>query len=179
MSYNGPLPPPANSTAVDKTVLFQVATQMISDLNVSDFVYMSDSEIQSEFQVEGVYWSSNLGGVIGGVSLINRGTMKELNDTDGADVSFLAERCTGDMATSFRSIPVPDILMREIRAICVTPNGTIESRLTKALIGENVLYTLLIFSNENTGQPPVMRDQVSADIAVRAASFVRVSSAGQ
>lgn len=172
MSYNAPLPPPANSTAVDKTVLFQVATQMIADLQLTDFKYMTQQEGIDTFQTDGVFWTSGANGLVGGVASVPKGPMLTLSETDGGDVTFLSKRCNGDLATSFRAIPATDVLIREIRAICVESGVVTESYMTKALVGDNVVYTMLIFAGAATANEPVSRDEVSANVALKTASFI-------
>lgn len=180
MMYNGGVPPvsPALSAVTDKTVLFQVATQMITDLQVADFVYLSDQEAQAQFRTSGVFWASAANGVIGGVTSVPRGTVVNLSDTDGGDVSFLSSRCQGDMATTFRSIAVPDVLAREVHAVCVSGTSTTESYMTKALVGDTIIYTLLIFADAAPDQAPVSRSDLSANAAIKAASYVRNSADG-
>lgn len=175
MVYSGGVPNGGGipSASFDKTVLFQVATQMISDLQVSDSVYLTDQQAMAEFQTDGVFWTSAANGITGGVASIPKGTLVQLSDTDGQDVSFLSKRCGGDMATTFRSIPIPDILAREIRAVCLFEGKSVESRLTKALIGDNVLYTLLVFSETLPTAESTENGDVSANAAIRAASFIK------
>lgn len=172
MAYSAPAPVSPNPSSVDKTVLFQVATQMISDLKLTNFSYMTQQEGIDTFQTDGVFWSSSSNGLIGGVASVPKGRLLTLSETDGSDVSFIGKRCHGDLATTFRSIPSTDVLIREIRAICVEGNSITESRITKMLIGDNVIYTLLIFSGAPTKNEPVSRDEVSADVALKTASFL-------
>ena len=172
MSYNGASAPIVNNTGFDKTVLFQVATQMISDLQLIDFQYMTHQEGIDNFQTDGVFWTSASNGLIGGVAAVPKGTMLTLADTDGSDVAFLSKRCSGDLATSFRAIPATDVLLREIRSMCVTGSTTTESYMTKALIGDNVIYTLIIFTGLSGPAETVPRDEVNANIALKTASFI-------
>jgi hypothetical protein len=172
MSYNGPPPPPANSSTVDKTVLFQVATQMISDLHLADFKYMTEQEGIDTFQTDGVFWTSGANSLVGGVASVPKGPMLTLSDTDGSDVTFLSKRCHGDLATTFRAIPATDVLIREIRAVCLEGGIATESHMTKALIGDNVVYTILIFTGASGDNEPASRDEVSANVAIKTASFI-------
>ena len=172
MSYNGPLPPTTNSNAVDKTILFQVATQMIADLQLTDFKYMTQQEGIDTFQTDGVFWTSGANGLVGGVASVPKGPMLTLSETDGGDVTFLSKRCKGNLATSFRAIPATEVLIREIRAICVESGVVTESYMTKALVGDNVVYTMLIFDGAAAANEPVSRDEVSANVALKTASFI-------
>lgn len=172
MSYSGIVPPAANSPSFDKTVLFQVATQMISDLNVSDFRYMTQQEGIDTFQTDGVFWTSSSSGLVGGVASVPKGSLLTLSDTDGSDVTFLGKRCSGDLATTFRAIPATDVLLREIRAICVDGSSSTETYMTKALIGEDIVYTILIFNGTPGPSEPVSREEASANAALNAASFI-------
>lgn len=172
MTYNAPPPSPANSSSLDKTVLFQVATQMISDLQLTDFKYMTQQEGLDTFQTDGVFWTSGSNFLVGGVASVPKGPMLTLSDTDGSDAAFLSNRCHGDLATTFRAIPAKDVLIREIRAICLEGGITTESHMTKALIGDNVVYTILIFTGAAGPSENVSRDEVSANVALKTASYI-------
>lgn len=172
MSFNATSTPIASTAGLDKTILFQVATQMISDLKLVDFKYMSQQEGYDKFQADGVFWTSVSNGILGGVAAVPKGTMLTLAETDGSDVAFLSKRCNGDLATSFRAIPATDVLIREIRSICVTGDATTESYMTKALIGDNVVYTILVFEGSSSQTETVPRNEVNANVAVKTASFI-------
>lgn len=172
ISYNGATPPNLTSYSVDKTVLFQVATQMISDLHVTDFNYMTEQQGLAAFEVDGVFWTSSSNGLVGGVASVPKGSLLRLSETDGSDVTFLSKRCGGDLATTFRSIPATDVLIREVKAVCIKDGVATESHMTKALIGDTVVYTMLIFSGATEQSEPISRDEISANVAVKTASFI-------
>ncbi len=162
----------------DKTMLFQVATQMISELQVSDFRYLTPQEVTARFQSDGVFWTSDASGITGGVAMLPLGSNKSLSDTDGDDVDFLAKGCKGEVATTFKPIAMPDMLAREIRALCIDGEMHSESLLTKVLIGDQVLYMLLMFSGDESVVAPVSRQERSEQAVVRAANYVKGELAG-
>lgn len=172
MSFNAGSTPIASAAILDKTILFQVATQMISDLKLVDFRYMTQQEGYDKFQADGVFWTSTSNGILGGVAAVSKGTILTLAETDGSDVAFLSKRCSGDLATSFRAIPSTDVLIREIRSICAIDGTTTESYMTKALIGDNVVYTILIFEGLSSPSETIPRNEVNANVAVKTASFI-------
>jgi hypothetical protein len=172
MSYNAAPPPSLAPTSVDKTVLFQIATQMISDLHVTDFNYMTEQEGLAAFETDGVFWTSSSNGLVGGIASVPKGSLLTLSETDGSDVAFLSKRCGGDLATTFRSIPATDVLIREIRAVCIKSGVVTESHMTKALIGDTVVYTMLIFNGAAEQSSPISRDELSANVAIKSASFI-------
>lgn len=163
----------ASASPVDKTLLFQVATGMIADLGMNDFVYLSEAETKALFQSDAVAWSSPSMGVLGGVVAMAADGLQQLKETDAQDFAFLAEGCEGEVATTARNVSMTDYQSRELRAMCVDGDESTESLLNKTLVGETVLYTLLVFSQASTVNEPQKRQELSEQAAIRAASFVK------
>lgn len=161
----------------DKTLLFQIATGMISDLALSDFRYLTDEEaslyFSADMQVPAVFWSSESAGLFGGVLATPAGDVKRLRETDGGDIAYLGQFCGGEIATTARDLPFPDLTAREIRALCISDNAQTEAYMTKILIGNQILYTILEFNGSSAAQAPQDRSTMSEGAAVRAASFLR------
>ncbi len=168
--------PPVGQTAsipsVDKTVLFQVATGMIADMGISDFVYLSEADTTAIFGSDAVAWKSQTVGILGGVVTVSADGLEQLKQTDGQDFDFLSKSCEGDVATTARNVSMTDYQSRELRMVCVEGQSTTESLLNKTLIGNTVLYTLLVFDGTSQVSEPIERQQMSEQAALRAASFV-------
>ena len=57
----------------------------------------------------------------------------------------------------------------------MTGDQNVESLLAKVLMGNQVLYTLLVFSNGALANTPDARQTMSEDVAIRAASYIKDS----
>lgn len=162
-----------SSAPVDKTVLFQVATGMIADLGMTDFQYLSEAETKALFPGDAVAWNSPSMGMLGGVVAISSNGLTDLKETDGADISFLAKDCSGDVATTSRNVSLADYQSRELRSMCVEGSQSTETFLNKTLVGGTVLYTLLVFNQAAAVNEPQQRQALSEKAAIRAASFIK------
>lgn len=170
---SAPIDHEASSPPVDKTLLFQVATGMIADMGISDFVYLSEADTKELFESDAVAWNSPSMGILGGVVAVSAGAMEQLRQTDAADFAFLSGSCEGEVATTARNVSMPDYQSRELRSICVEGDNATESLLNKTLVGKTVLYTLLVFDTTSQVSEPSTRQQMSEQAALRAASFVK------
>lgn len=166
-----PVPVTGGGAEVDKTLLFQVATDMISQMGITDSRYLSAEEMREIVQAEGVMWESPERGVVGGVIVVPLDPAQPLQSSDGADIAFLGGGCKGDMATTSRNIEVPDMEAREIRARCVADTGQTETLLTKLRYGGHALYTVVAYSQPMA--PAEDRSTFNERFALRAASFLR------
>lgn len=164
---------PNREQPFDRTVLFQIATEMIAEVGITDFRYFNEADTRKHFAPNAVLWASEASGVFGGVTIIPLGDMKSLRDADGGDINFLTKDCQGEVATTARNISAKDLEARELRALCVTSGGSEESLLTKIMIGEHVLYTFLVFDENATDYAEESRPAISKNVAIRAASYVR------
>lgn len=167
-----PIDQAASSTPIDRTLLFQVATGMIADMGISDFVYLSEADTSAIFGSDAVAWKSQTVGILGGVVTVSANGLEQLKQTDGQDFDFLSKSCDGDVATTARNVSMTDYQSRELRMVCVEGESTTESLLNKTLIGNTVLYTLLVFDGTSQVSEPIERQQMSEQAALRAASFV-------
>lgn len=165
--------PVPSTPTTDRTVLFQIATEMISETGVSDFRYLDANETQEIFKGDAVFWSSEAQGIFGGVLSVPYGAATSLKQSDAADIAFVTGDCVGELATTTRSVPLPDLEAREIRALCVTNESQVESMLTKVLVGDLVLYTLLTFNGDSVAQTPESRKSLSEDVAIRAVNYIK------
>lgn len=161
----------APAPVVDKTVLFQVATEMISELGLTDSRYLNAEETLSFTNADAVFWVSNSTGLVGGTIMVDRAGIASLRETDGVDQQYLAAFCHGDYATSFRDLPLTGVESRELRMLCTDEHGSSELYLTKIAAGELVLYTMLFFDDDvpGNGTPSATANQ---NVSARAASFV-------
>lgn len=167
----------APASTIDDRVLFQVATGMIADLQLRDFRYLSAAETAEAIAGPAVLWESEQTGLFGGVLTVSSEGLNSLRDSDGADIGFLIGFCEepgAELAVTSRDLALPDLPAREIRSLCVGPNGSAEALLTKMLLGPEVLYTPLVFPPGGAGAASDNRS-LSEDVAIRAASFVRAA----
>lgn len=156
----------------DKTLLYQVATQMIAEVGASDFRYLTEEEAKQYFTGDAVLWTSDSLGIIGGALVAERGSMKNLRESDSADTQALSAMCDGDFATSARALESTNIPARELRLLCTTSGRTDEIYITKMLAGAQVLYTYLKFSGDAELGADEAPQGINENVALRAASFV-------
>lgn len=162
-------PPPAQP--VDRTILFQIATEMIAEAGITNFQYLDAAETREAFGDNAVLFKDDRG-LLGGAIIIPRGGIVSLAESDASDMAFFSADCSGDILSGIRRIEVPDTEAREIRTACVSDGQTTETRATKILVGEYVLYTLLSFTGDYDGADQAPRADLSESVAVRAASFL-------
>ena len=168
-----PIEPRAPDAAKDKTLLFQVATGMIADMGMTDFVYLSQAETTALFSSDAVAWKSPSMGIFGGVIAVSANGLAELKTTDAEDFSFLSKQCDGEIATTSRPVSMVDFQSRELRSMCVEDSNSTESLLNKTLVGDSVLYTLLVFDQKSSVSESNRRREMSEQAAIRAVSFVK------
>lgn len=164
---------PVPSAPKDKTLLFQVATGMIADMGMTDFVYLSEAETTALFSSDAVAWNSPSMGILGGVFSVSADGLGQLKETDAQDFAFLSSQCDGEIATTARPVSMVDFQSRELRSMCVNKNNSTESLLNKTLVGDAVLYTLLVFDQKSAVSEPNKRQEMSEQAAIRAVSFVK------
>ncbi|WP_136659006.1 hypothetical protein [Nitratireductor sp. XY-223] len=159
----------------DKSLLYQIATGMIAEVGATDFVYLTDKEVEELGFVGAVVWKSVSAGVVGVVLLTPAGEGEELHDSDSADIEELTRGCSGDVLSGIRSVKSSDLPTREIRVICTDEKIVEETIASKVLLDGAVLYTMLVFLDRVDDPALDGRDriQLSDDIRLRAASFVR------
>lgn len=171
-------PAAAAPAAIDKTMLFQIATGMISDLEIKDSRYFTPQEVTEYFGNDlGVFWTSASTGIMGGAFLGQGAVPVDLRSTDASDLAILAQGCTGDIASASRDAMIPGFIARELRTRCVTEQGSFDKLTTKLLLDGMVLYTVLIFDTQSGGTPEA-RQEMSEGVALRAASFVKGQGGG-
>lgn len=161
---------PPNS-ASDRTVLFQIATEMIAEIGVRRFRYLDAAESRDIAGRDSVFWIAEEAGLYGGAVIVPLAGA-ELRDSDSGDLGFVSSECQGDVATSTRSIAVDGLEGREIRGLCIEADGQIETLLTKIRIGDAALYTILAFGDGADAATSQERRRISESVAIRAANFV-------
>jgi hypothetical protein len=169
---------PAASNQVDPALLMQVATGNITTLGVSDFSFLSSSEVRELFPgadptVQSIFWRSRSLGLISGVLVSNRGDAIDLKSGDASDLAFLSGICDGDFVTGTREVPNSDLEMREVRAACKSGQATSEHFMTKFFLDDKVVYSWLWFEGaENQGNSMPPRKQMSESAALQTASYL-------
>lgn len=177
LNYRSPVTTPqpqpeAVSSGVDRTYLFQAATEMITALGLSDPRYFTEAEMrEAGASVDDVYWFSAAANLMGGVYIIpSEG--QSLRQLDGFDTQHLASMCDGDFATSARDLEGFSAPAREIRLICTEAEQPHEVFLTKLQLGDMVLYSeLRFFDGGSSGPAARPRAADSETVAARLASF--------
>lgn len=165
--------PEVADTSIDRTYLFQAATQMIAALGLSDFRYFTEAEMrEAGVSVNDVFWYSEMAGLMGGVYITPR-EGRSLRELDASDTQFLAGFCDGDFASSARDLDGFTVPAREVRLLCAAEDEPHEVFLTKIQAGDFVLYSeLRYFDGAALSDTPRTRSADSEIVAARLASFV-------
>lgn len=171
---SAPAAPQTASTGVDKSMLYQIATGMIAEIGVRDFQFWTDEEVEKLNIGEGVFWNAPSVNLIGGVYVRPARENMELRETDAADLQEMTGACNGDILSGAREVKPSDHPTRELRMICSMDDLIQETIVSKVLIEDIVVYTLLLFSDLQapTEQEEQNRRQMSEDVISRAASFI-------
>jgi hypothetical protein len=156
----------------DPALLYQIATEMIAEMKVSDFRYFTQNELNELGFANSVFWTSGLLGVTGGVMLAQAPPDGNLRSTDGGDLAAITGGCEGEVATTATNVSLDQFEARQLRALCVADAYSSESLVTKILVGDSVLYTILLFDDQSGNGRGANRDVVSEDVALRAANYV-------
>lgn len=175
-SAPGPSAIAGPSSPTDVSALYQLATQMITEVGASDFDYLSGPEVAELSLPEGVYWHSDELKLIGGVMLVDGEGIEDLRQSDAADASYLTGLCDGDMATKTRQISQGEFAQREISGLCLEAEGRAEYYVVKTMMGDQVLYTMLFFAPEAGTPDRESREDANDGIAVHAANYVMQSA---
>ena len=164
---------------VDPAYLYQLATVMITEAQVQDFEYLTDQEkTQYGLMPGAVYWRSNALQLIAGIGATRVDPNADLGALGVQDVQSFAKECTGDVVTGSRAIAQADFPGREIRAACSAGASSYDLYLTKTLVGDILIETLLYFAGEPSSKTKQNR-QLTEDIRVRTASFVASTGSKQ
>lgn len=133
---------------VDKTLAYQLATSIITSSGLSDFQYLTQSELDERNWGSAVAWNAASGDVTG-VILTATLQGENLRDSDDDDILFLIKECSGDHATLTRQIGVIDAFeVREIIMKCVIDSeNSYVNYLTKTLFGNIIIYQVMIVRN--------------------------------
>lgn len=133
---------------VDKTLAYQLATSIITSSGLSDYQYLTQSELDERNWGSAVAWNAGSGDVTG---LILTATLQgeNLRDSDDDDILFLVKDCSGDYATLIRQIgAIDDFEVREIIMKCVIDDeNSYATYLTKTLFGNIIIYQVMIVRN--------------------------------
>ncbi len=158
----------------DKSLLYQIATGMITEAGVKDFRYFTTAELETMGFGDAVFWTSPSASLVGGVLLTDAVPGQDLRDRDAQDIHEITSGCKGDVLSGARGVETADLPMREIRVICTDDKLTQETIVSKVLWGNKILYTTLIFvdDGENVAAEGKDRRAMSEDVTIRAASFL-------
>lgn len=170
------------SPTPDETALmYQIATQIISDAQQNDFTYLTQRQLDEMGYGDlkgGVMWRAMGGAFLGGVFV-----GRELGDdidivaVNAAELAALTVRCPGDLATVSRNYTVDGLPTSEVVGLCTTAKGTIETTMTKMDVGGVLVETLGVYTTragqgEKPAAPAGSARVTGQDAAFTAASFV-------
>lgn len=159
------------SQGIDPAISYQLATQMITSLGVTDARYLTKAELE-EIEMSGaVYWSSDMFGISGGVMFFPLVEDRELREGDNIGFDFLSNGCEGNYATTAQDIG-EDKSSRQLRLLCTQEAADYEGYLTLSPVGEHLLVTVLFFNEGANLASGTTKAQLSEDIGIRNASFV-------
>ncbi|MCD9146586.1 hypothetical protein [Pseudophaeobacter flagellatus] len=156
---------------LSQRALFQIASNMITSIDVSDATYLSDAEIQDlGFGADSVFWASDDLGVLAGTLTAHRPT-GDLRATDSEDLAFMSGLCKGDFASSSQKVShVEGISQRELHGVCRLDDGDTHIIVAKTDIGEHTLYNVVFFfDSEKAGE--VKRVEATGNIAIHSARY--------
>ncbi|MEX3008602.1 hypothetical protein [Hoeflea sp. TYP-13] len=173
LNYAGPRT--STASQYDKSLLYQIATGMISETGVTDFKYMSDAETEELGFENAVFWTAPSTGLVGGVFLMSTIEGQTLQDNDSGDIEELTRRCKGDVISGAREVKATELPTREIRVICTLDKNSEETIVSKIMIEDAILYTMLVFIDHQDRKAADGQDrrELSEDVTVRAASFLK------
>lgn len=166
--------PSSVASQYDRSLLYQIATGMIAETGVTDFVFLSEKEVDGLGAENAVVWKSASAGIIGSVFLSSTTEGQTLRDNDSIDIEELTRQCSGDVISGTRAIENAEIPTRELRVICAEKDVSVETIASKTMLEGVILYTTLVFVDKG-GQEAMEgrnRREISDDIRLRAASFI-------
>lgn len=154
---------------VDKTILYQFATQMISEISALDFRYLTNEELVELGWENGVFWYSEELDVLGG-TLVANGGGDNLRMTDPEDIGYLSGLCQGDFASKAVDVTSSDIEQRQVTGICINGDDRTEYIALKTSMGPDSLYNIFMFGPDS-GSEQAQRQEVADGVAIYAAGF--------
>lgn len=163
---------PTEQHQPDQRVLYEIATNFITDMGLRDTRYLSSEETKGLLPDGAVSWVDSVSGVLGSVFFVKRGSLVDLAETDGGDIGFLSGGCDGEVATTAKNLNLTDRSKgRELRSLCVAADGSqIVSTATKVLMDELIFYTY--FTYDGDAQDVSTIDDGGRKATLRAASYV-------
>ncbi|MDA4844149.1 hypothetical protein [Hoeflea poritis] len=166
--------PPSVASQYDRSLLYQIATGMIAETGVTDFVFLSEKEVDGLGAENAVVWKSSSAGLIGSVFLSSTVEGQALRDNDSIDIEELTRQCSGDVISGTRAIESAELPTRELRVICAEKDVSIETIASKTMLDGVILYTTLAFidTERREAMEGQNRREISDDIRLRAASFI-------
>lgn len=163
------------ATRYDRSMLYQIAMEMIAEVGIRDFEILSESEIEEIGVENAVIWQSDPPNLIGSVFLVSTQEGQTIRDNDSLDIEELTRQCEGDVISGVRALESAERPMREIRVICSLEGQSRETISSKMMLDGAILYTTLIFIDHEPERAMNDRDRqdLSEGIRLRAASFVK------
>lgn len=182
--YDAKYSPPPREEAIsptfrDKTLLFQIATAMISEAGAHDFQYLSEVDLNNIGMPDAVIWHSDELGLFSGVAAKEINPQMDLRAESALAIQELVEDCLGDAASSSRDVAWGDFPAREVRVVCRATTGITEAYRNQMLIGDLLIETLTVFDNvpagseNNSADRQALNEAVSLQAASFAANFPR------
>ncbi|QIE42630.1 hypothetical protein G5B39_12265 [Rhodobacteraceae bacterium SC52] len=171
--YSSPRRPEAPQTSqIDPALTYQIATSMITELGLSDARYLTKAELNEIDLAGSAYWVSETTGVEGGAMLFDLSSdAPSIRETDITVSEYLSRGCLGDVATMAKSVE-GEFPARQVRVLCVDDDSTRESYATTTDVGSIRLISVLRFDAPQAAGEDTSRGQVSADLALKNASYV-------
>lgn len=164
----------AGGAPADKTLLFQLATSMISDAAVTDFRYLTPAELDDLAMPDAVIWLSEADRLMGGVMLSDARSGVDLRQASAAAAQNLSASCDGDAATSSMDASVDGLPAREVRVVCKAADGLTETIFSQVVVEDMLLETFFTFAGEAASPDgKSARQAMPAEAALKAASLVR------
>ena len=170
---------PVNAvTQYDRSLLYQIAMEMIAESGLRDFEILTEKQIDELGIENAVIWQSVPPNLIGTVFLVPTLEGQALRDNDSADIEQLTRQCEGDVISGVRAVETAEQPTREIRVICSLEEQSRETISSKMMLEGVILYTTLIFIDHAGNQAMKKRDRqdLSEGIRLRAASYMKENS---
>jgi len=165
----------SSSSNFDQSILYKLATYNLNDLQIKEFDFMTDSEVKQLMPKLNnnnyVLWKAFDGALIGGVLAAYEPNLKDLKESDAADLAFLSSLCGGDVLTGALKVKNSEVPMRELITQCVDSEKFSTINFTKFKLNDHVIYVGLAASDLQSKVEDTSK--VSRDLAIKAVSFIQ------
>lgn len=164
-----------SSPNFDKSILYKLATYNLSDLQIRDFDFLTEEQVKRLMpnlnNDNYVFWEALDGAIIGGVLAAYEPNLKDLKESDAADLAFLSTLCGGDVLTGALTVKSSEIPMRELITQCIDNEKFSKINFTKFKLDDHVIYVGLAASDLQSKIDDTSK--ASRDLAIKAVSFIQ------